>query len=221
MIFEVFDLGLIDFATAWQFQKDMVARVRNKDIGAGLVICRHYPVITLGRLAKRDDILISAIELKERNIPVYEIERGGEVTYHGPGQITVYPVFDLNDLVKDIRIFLRELEQVAIDLLSDFGIVAIRCPGSTGVWVEKEKIASIGIAIKSWVTYHGLSINIKNDDLANFGLIRPCGKDIRMTSLESVLGRRIEIENLKASVISKFKDRFSRVFKTGSASVFH
>lgn len=219
MTFEVFDLGLIDFATAWQFQKDMVVRVRNKNICAALIICRHYPVITLGRLAKRDDILISAFQLNERKIPVYEIERGGQITYHGPGQITAYPVFDLNYLVKDIRIFLRELEQAAIDLLSDFGIAAMRRPGSTGVWVEKEKIASIGIAIKSWVTYHGLSINIKNDDLANFGLIRPCGKNIRMTSLESVLDRHIEIENLKASIISNFKERFSKVFKTDSASV--
>lgn len=209
MDFKVFDLGLIDFATGWQFQKDIVAQVRNNRIADALIICRHYPVITLGRLAGLDNILISRPELNERKISVYEIERGGDVTYHGPGQITVYPIFDLNYLVKDIRFFLRQLEAVAIDLLSDFGISGIRYPGSTGVWVEKNKIASIGIAIKSWITYHGLSINIKNEDLANFGLIKPCGMNIKMTSLESVLGRHIEIEDLKASVICKFRERFN------------
>lgn len=208
MDFKVFDLGPVAFLKAWQFQKDIVAQVRNGGIAGALIICRHYPVITLGRLARPDNILISCSELNKRNISVYEIERGGDVTYHGPGQITVYPIFDLNYLLKDIRVFLRQLEAVAIDLLSDFGISGIRYPGSTGVWVGKNKIASIGIAIKNWITYHGLSINIKTNDLANFGLIKPCGTDIKMTSLESVLGRHIEIEDLKASIICKFRERF-------------
>ncbi|MDD5155899.1 MAG: lipoyl(octanoyl) transferase LipB [Candidatus Omnitrophica bacterium] len=213
MDLEVFDLGLIDFGSAWQFQKDTLARVCNSDIRGALIICSHYPAITLGRLARIDNVLIAASGLDERKIPLYEIERGGDVTYHGPGQLTVYPVFNLNYFIKDIRIFLRQLEALVIDLLSDFGISGTRYPGLTGVWVEKAKIASIGIAIKRWVTYHGLSINITKDDLGNFSLIRPCGMDIRMTSLESVLGRPINKEILKRGLICRFKEKFSDIFR--------
>jgi len=219
MDLKVFDLGLIDFGAAWQFQKDTLAMVRDTHACGSLIICRHYPAITLGRMAHPDNILMPALELAERRIPVYEIERGGDVTYHGPGQLTVYPVLNLNYFIKDIRIFLRQLEAAAIDLLSDFGIAAVRYPGLTGVWAGKEKIASIGIAVKDWITYHGLSINIKKDDLANFSLIRPCGMDIRMTSLESVLGGAIEVDNLKAAWIRCFKERFGSIFNTASSAV--
>ncbi len=208
MVFNVFDLGSVDFYKAWQFQQEVLAQVRNGHIPGALIICSHYPVITLGRLAKRSNILISYSELDKRKIAVYETERGGDVTYHGPGQITAYPIFDLNYFGKDIRLFLSRLEAVAMDLLSDFGISGSRCPGSTGVWIEKNKIASIGIAIKNWITYHGLSISVKADDRANFDLIRPCGMDIKMTDLESVLGRYLEIEELKPRVIDKFRERF-------------
>lgn len=213
MEFEVFDLGLVAYPQAWQLQKDLLAQVKNRYMPGALIICRHYPVITLGRLAARKNILAGAPDLESRKIPVYEIERGGDVTYHGPGQLTVYPVFDLNYFIKDVRVFLRRLEQVTIDLLSDFGITGLRQPGATGVWVGKYKVASIGIAIKNWITYHGLSVNIKEDDLDNFGLIRPCGMDIKMTSLESALGRNIGIDGLKVKLVRKFKDNFRRRLK--------
>jgi lipoate-protein ligase B len=215
MDFKIFDLGLAAFPEAWQFQKDIVAQVGTGHIPGALIICRHYPVITLGRSARPDNILVSCSELRKRDITVYEADRGGDVTYHGPGQLTVYPVFDLNYLGKDIRVFLRELEAVVMDLLSDFGISAIRRPGSTGVWIEEKKIASIGIAIKNWITYHGLSLNIESRDLANFGLIRPCGMNIKMTSLESVLGRLPDMEKLKKNLVCKFRERFSAVFTVG------
>jgi len=139
---------------------------------------------------------------------MYEIERGGDVTYHGPGQLIVYPVFNLTYLKKDIHLFLRQLEGLAMDFLSDFGIKGLRYKGLTGVWIDKKKVASIGIAIRNWITFHGMSINIKKDDLDNFSLIEPCGMDIEMTSLETVLGKNIEIEQTKEIFTRKFKDTF-------------
>jgi len=210
MRFEIFDLGLTDFRKAWEFQKEIFGRVKDNLLESGLILCRHYPVITLGRSAHRKNILINEQELEKRNIPVYEVERGGDVTYHDQSQLTAYPVFNLNYLKKDIHLFLRQLEEVVIDLLGDLGVKAARYPGMTGVWVESRKIASIGIAIRNWITFHGLSINVKKDGLNNFSLIRPCGMDIEMTSLETILAGDIASDALKAMLICKFKDVFSR-----------
>lgn len=209
MEFDVFDLGLIDFKRVWLFQKELLRAVKDGLASSGLITCRHYPVITVGRMAKKKNILVSQEELQARDICVYEIERGGDVTYHGPGQITVYPVFDLRYSGKDIGLFLRKLEQVTIDLLLDYGICACRYPGLTGAWIKKHKIASIGIAVKNWIAYHGLSINIKKSDLDNFNLIKPCGMDVEMTSLESVLNTTVDIENVKERLMLKFGQIFN------------
>lgn len=190
-------------------QKEVFQQVHSAQLKGGLVVCRHYPVITLGRLANKANILISEEELKDRKIDIYEIERGGDVTYHGPGQITVYPIINLNYLGRDIHRFLRQLEEVVIELLCELGVFAMRRPGLTGIWVRGRKVASIGIAVKKWITCHGLSLNIKNDDLANFTLIRPCGMDIEMTSIESILSRYIEIDRIKQAIIDKFENTFS------------
>jgi lipoate-protein ligase B len=135
---------------------------------------------------------------------MYEIERGGDVTYHGPGQLMFYPILNLNYFKKDIHWFLRSLEKIAIDLLGEFGILANRVSGSTGVWLGNKKIASVGIAVKNWISYHGIAINIKRNDLENFSLIRPCGMDVKMTSLESQLHRDVQIDTIKAILINKF-----------------
>lgn len=209
MEFEIFDLGLVDFKEFLEFQKGVFGYVKSGSFKSALVLCRHLPVITLGRRALMENIRVSEAELNSKGIQIYSIERGGDVTYHGPGQITAYPIFDLGRLKKDVHLFLRQLEQVVIDLLSDFGIKGIRCSGLTGVWVGKQKIASIGIAIRSWITFHGLSINIKKDDLDNFRLIRPCGMDIEMTSLETVLGRKIEAATIKDILIRRFEYAFN------------
>lgn len=206
---KVFNLGLIDFKDALQFQKDTFCEVKNKTLESALIVCRHYPVITLGRQADKKNILVNEDELQARGIPVYNIERGGDVTYHGPGQITVYPIFNLNCFKKDVHLFLRQLESVVIELLSDFGITGLRNRGFTGVWVGRQKIASIGVAIKNWITFHGLSLNTGNNDLVNFRLIRPCGMDVEMTSLETLLGREIEAEPLKSVLVEKFINVFS------------
>ena len=209
MQFEIFDLDLINFRSAWDFQREIFLRVKNGEISSALILCRHYPVITLGRSAHKDNILITDRELKNKGIEIYNIERGGDVTYHGPGQLTVYPIFDLHYFKRDIHRFLRHLEDIVINLLSDFGVKAIQYPGLTGVWVGSQKIASLGIAIKNWISFHGLSINIKADDLENFRMLKPCGMDIQMTSLESILCRDIKMENIKDNLIQKFRNRFT------------
>jgi len=205
MEFKLFDLGLIEFEQAWRFQKAVFAQVKEGSLASALILCQHYPVITLGRLSDKRNILASQDELKAKGVGIFQIERGGDVTYHGPGQLIAYPVFNLQLFKKDIHLFLRRLEEVAIDLLSDFGVTGLREPGLTGVWVHKSKIASIGIAIKNWINFHGLSINIKKDDLSGFRMVKPCGMDIEMTSLEVETGRDIGIETIKENLITKFK----------------
>lgn len=205
MPFKIFDLGVINFQQAEQFQKEVFKAVKNNFLKSALILCQHYPVITLGRQAKKLNIKASGEELKKRGIPLYGIERGGDVTYHGPGQLMVYPILNLTYLKRDIPLFLRRLEELAIQVLNEFGISGQRRPGLTGVWVGEEKIASIGIAIRNWITYYGLAINIKKDDLPNFSLIRPCGMDIRMISLESVLERNVNIDDVKTILYKKLE----------------
>lgn len=208
MEFRIFNLGLVDFKKSWEFQKQILEKAKNNYFNAALILCRHTPVITLGRQARRENIRVTLSELEERGIRLYEIERGGDVTYHGPGQLIAYPVFNLGYFKKDIHFFLRQLEELAMDFLSGFGIKGARHRGYTGVWFDRKKVASIGIAIRNWITFHGMSINVKNNDLDNFRLIKPCGMDIEMTSIETILGNNIEIERISDIFISKFKKIF-------------
>jgi len=211
--FKILDLGLIDFKKAWDLQKEVYSAVKNEGLFSALIFCRHHPVITLGRPATRKNILAAESDLSSRGIQIYEIERGGDVTYHGPGSMNVYPIFNLGYFKKDIRWFLRTLEETVIGLLSDFGIKGLRYLGLTGVWVDtadgEKKIASIGIAIRQWVTLHGLSLIIKEADLKDFRYIRPCGMDIKMTSLQTLLSRDIEMGDIKERLIRKFEEAFS------------
>ena len=134
MPFEVFDLGLTDFGKAWEFQKEIFSKVKAGLLKSTLIVCQHYPVITLGRSADKNNILIGKEELEKRMIKTYEIERGGDVTYHDPAQLIAYPVFNLIHFKKDIWLFLRYLEEVTIALLSGYGLRCKRYPGMTGVW---------------------------------------------------------------------------------------
>lgn len=208
MDLKIFDLDLTDFASAWQRQKEVFAQVKMGSFNFALVFCRHYPVITLSRTANPKNILASAEELKHNGIVVHQIERGGEVTYHGPGQLVVYPIFNLQLLKPDLHWYLRQLEEVILGALHPFGIIGQRRIGLTGVWFGERKIASIGIAVRNWITFHGLSINIKSDDLSNFRLIRPCGMDIEMIALEEVLGYNIPVSQIKENLISQFRGAF-------------
>jgi lipoyl(octanoyl) transferase len=197
---KLFDLGLVDYQKGYDAQREIFLSVKEGKFNSALLLCRHNPVITLGRAADKQNILAEEAVLRQKNIKVYEIDRGGDVTYHGPGQLIVYPIFNLQFFVKDIHKFLRMLENAVLGFLGDFGVKAKTHTGKTGVWIGDKKIASIGISIRNWITFHGISINIKQDDLANFRLIRPCGLDVEMTSLETVLGKRINLEDIKEAV---------------------
>jgi len=200
MEYKFFDLGLVDYKFAWDFQKEIHSRVKNNEFYAAVIFCQHYPVVTVTRNTDRNHVLANQEELRKRKINIYEVERGGDVTYHGPGQLIIYPIVNLNCFKRDVHLFLRNLEGMAINILTEFGILGERLAGLTGVWVAGGKIASIGIAVKNWITFHGLAINIKQNDLENFSLIRPCGMDIMMTSMESVLSKEISIEDVKETL---------------------
>ncbi len=206
MEIKLFDLGLIDYQAGLARQKEVFQEVLSGRLDSGLILCRHYPVITYSRQAGLANLKVSVNELKKRGIGLYQTERGGDITYHGPGQLMVYPVLNLRYFKPDIHWYLRKLEELAIGTLEGFGVFGQVKPGLTGVWYREQKIASIGVAIKKWITFHGLALNIKKDDLENFSLIRPCGMDISMTSLESVLARAVEMDALKESLKRRWKN---------------
>ncbi len=200
------DLGFVEYSSAWEFQKKIVQAVAAGG-PATLILCEHPAVLTLGRLAKPEYILASENELKEKGIRIIRIDRGGEVTLHAPGQLVVYPILRLAGHGQDLRIYLERLEQVAIDLLNDFGIVAGGFPGQRGVWVGSRKIVSIGIGVKKWVSFHGLAINV-NTDLALFQVIRPCGLLVEMTSMAQEKCGAIDMDEVKTSFLHKFQKHF-------------
>jgi lipoate-protein ligase B len=204
-ICEVRDLGLIDYDAAYRIQKEAAARVIKGGCPV-LLLCEHPSVITLGRLAREANVLNrEAIAVKD--IRIVSIDRGGDVTLHAPGQLVVYPILSLENFKKDVRWYLHQLEQVAIDLLMSFGIVADRISGKTGVWVGGEKIVSLGIGVKRWVTFHGLGINV-HTDLGLFDLIKPCGLDVRMTSMANVQGEPFDMGGVKERLVECFSREF-------------
>jgi len=208
MEYKILDLGLIKFDQAIEIQRELFLEVKSQNLPAGVILCQHYPVVTLGRRSSSCNILASAELLAQRGVGLYYAQRGGDVTYHGPDQLTVYPIINLRHFKKDIHWFLRRLEDLIIGSLDDFGVSAKRREMFTGAWVDGRKIASVGIAIRNWITFHGLSINIKREGIENFHLIRPCGMDIEMTSVEEVLNRKVELKLIKTSLISKFNRIF-------------
>lgn len=209
--FEVLDLGLIAYQDGFSLQQDLVNEITSGKRKGVLIFCEHSPVITLGRSAKKENVLKPGEQLKSLGIEVVAANRGGDVTLHLPGQLVVYPVFNLRYLGRDIGLFLRNIEKAVISVLKDYRIKAAALEGSTGVWVEQKKIASIGIAVKNWVAYHGVSLNI-NCNLDLFSLIRPCGQDIIMTSM----ARFIHFNDLNVSEIKiKLADKFKQVFTRG------
>jgi lipoate-protein ligase B len=205
MAIQLFDLGLVDYEQGLLRQREIFEAVYRGSLDSALITCRHYPVITYGRQAGLANLKVSEGELKSRGIELSKTERGGDITYHGPGQLLVYPILNLNYFKRDIHWYLRKLEELAIGALEEFGVFGQVKPGLTGVWWKEQKIASIGIAVRKWITFHGLALNIKKDDLENFSLIRPCGMDIKMTSVESVLGTRIAIEKLGTPFLLKLR----------------
>lgn len=204
MFCQAIDLGLIDYLEAYNFQKKLLDQIKQGKSDSSIVLCQHYPVITIGRLGNMKNILVSKDFLEQKNIQTIYIDRGGDVTYHCPGQLVVWPLIDLKKYKKDLHNFLNNLEKVLITTLASFGIRAAKLSGKRGVFVQEEKIASIGIGVSQWVSFHGVSLNIK-DDINGFNFIRPCGLDVKMTSMEKLLNQNIDLELVKGKILEKFK----------------
>ena len=204
-IFDYSDLGLIDYKQAWDLQKEIFdLRLRN-EINDTFFLLEHPHTYTLGKVAEKENLISSESQLKELGISVYEIDRGGDITYHGPGQIVGYPIIKLSDWKEDTHQYLRGLEEVIILTCREYGIETERNSKYTGVWIGERKIAAIGIKVSRWITMHGFAFNI-NTDLSYFGGIIPCGiKDKDVTSLQRELGREINVDEVKEKLIKNFK----------------
>jgi len=195
-ICQIIDLGLIGYAEAWTLQKRAVAARKAGAIDDVLLLCEHPHVITLGRSGKRENLLASEHVLRQKGVEFHTTDRGGDITYHGPGQIVGYPILNLGAIRRDVVWYVRMLEEAMIRATAEFGVAAERVDGKTGIWVKngnaEEKLAAIGVHISRWVTSHGFAYNVSTD-LRNFDLIVPCGiADRKATSLEKLLGRNVE-----------------------------
>ena len=221
----VTDLGTKDYKETWDFQEEVFNSIidiknknrekENKDINSNyLLFVEHPNVYTLGKSGKYSHLLISEEELAQKNATFYKIDRGGDITYHGPGQIVGYPILDLDNFFTDIHKYLRFLEEVIIKTLADYGIKGERSPGETGVWIDvgtpfARKICAMGVRASRWVTMHGFAFNI-NADLSYFNYIIPCGiVDKSVTSLNQELGKNIPLQEVK----EKIKFHFSNIFE--------
>jgi lipoyl(octanoyl) transferase len=201
MVCVVEELGLIDYAEALRLQGEKVAARKAGAIPDTLLLLEHPHVYTLGRNGKREHLLVPAQRL---HAPVVETDRGGDVTYHGPGQLVGYPILDLTRHRRDLGWYMRSLEEVFVRVAADFGIRAGRLPGAPGVWVGNDKLVAMGVHVSRWVTSHGFAFNVKTD-LRYFRAIVPCGlRDKGVTSIERLLGRRVEMDVAVERVIEHF-----------------
>lgn len=220
------DLGHMDYDQAWDMQEKLLQtsvgiKTQNRthpELGKitpenYLLFCEHNPVYTLGKSGKPEHLLLNPDQLKEKGIQYYPNNRGGDITYHGPGQITGYPIFDLEQFTTDINLYLRNIEESVIRTLAEIGIEAGRYPGYTGVWIDPEgpaarKICAIGIRCSRWVTMHGFAFNV-NTDLKYFSHIIPCGIDDKaVSSVASELGREADMQDIKRRLQKQFAEVF-------------
>lgn len=198
---QVICLGLRDYLETWSFQGRLQHLRSRGEIPDTLLLLEHPPVFTIGRKGGREDIICAPERLGQEGIKVYEVNRGGGITYHGPGQLVGYPIFDLNRHGRDVHKYVRLLEEVIIRTIGEFDIPGGRIEGLTGVWVSNEKIAAIGISVKNWVTMHGFALNV-DPDLNHFSLINPCGiTDRGVTSMRKVLKRAVRREEVTGALI--------------------
>ena len=207
------DLGLISYGPACELQQRLVAARKARAIPDVLLFCEHPHVITLGRNARPEHLLASDRRLAEMNAELHPTNRGGDITYHGPGQIVGYPILDLTEHRRDVRWYVEQLEEVMIRTTADFGIAAKRVEGQHGVWIDApaggEKLGALGVHLSRWVTSHGFAYNVSTD-LRYFDLIVPCGiEDKGTTSLERALGRDVSIEEVRDRTIAHFAAVFA------------
>lgn len=202
------ELGKIDYLEAWDLQRELFGKRYKKELPDVLLLLEHHHTYTLGKTAEKSNLIGSKNFLEQNKISVYDIDRGGDITYHGPGQVVGYPIISLEDWNKDTHKYLRSIEEVIIRTCTEFGIKAGRDENYTGVWVENRKIAAIGIKVSRWITMHGFAFNV-NTDLKYFSGIIPCGiREKEVTSLEKELGKKIETEKVNSILLRNFKEVF-------------
>jgi lipoyl(octanoyl) transferase len=206
------DVGLMGYREAWELQKRVVAARKAGAIEDLLLLCEHPHVITQGRNGKREHLLASEHVLRQKGVEFHATDRGGDITYHGPGQIVGYPILNLGAIRRDVVWYVRMLEEAMIRATAELGVAAQRVPGKTGIWVKsenrEEKLAAIGVHISRWVTSHGFAYNVSTD-LRYFELIVPCGiADRKATSLEKLLGRSVP----PAEIAPRIAKHFGEVF---------
>lgn len=206
--------GVMDYLEARILQQTLVEKVHSGQEPNTMLMLEHPDVYTKGRLSKESDILLPEQELAANGIPVYETDRGGQVTYHGPGQLVVYPILNIRDWGGPVK-YIRTLEQVVITTLSEMGITANCESGNTGVWTEQGKIAAIGVKISRGITFHGLALNV-NTDLTKYQNIIPCGLANRpVTSMAATLGRPVNMELVRYELAYQFGREFGFNMKDG------
>ena len=209
--FKVYKLGKVPYRKALEIQLRLLEMRTNGEIGDTLLLLEHPPTFTIGRRGNMGNLLAAKNYLSKAGIPFEVISRGGDITYHGPGQLVGYPIMDLNGMGRDVHKYLRNLEETIIVSLGDFGIRGRRIKGITGVWTKWHKIASIGVGVRRWVTYHGFALNV-NTDLSYFDMIVPCGiENVKMTSIQRWLAKNEEIDMPEAeeSIIKAFSHVFN------------
>jgi len=214
------DLGLIDYAEAYALQKRAVAARKAGTIEDVLLLCQHPHVITLGRSGKRENLLASEQVLRQKGVEFHATDRGGDITYHGPGQIVGYPILNLSAIRRDVVWYVRMLEEAMIRATAEFGIASARVVGKTGIWVRagnsEEKLAAIGVHISRWVTSHGFAYNVSTD-LRYFDLIVPCGiAGGKATSLEKLLGRSVQEKEVAPRIARHLGELFALEMKEAS-----
>lgn len=213
MVCRVEQPGRLDYTDGLALQKERVAQRKSKAIPDTLILLEHPHVYTLGRNARREHLLASPETLQGLGAQVHETDRGGDVTYHGPGQLVGYPIFDLTGFRRDIAWYMRSLEEVFIRVAWGYGLQAGRSPGLTGVWVGDEKLVALGVHVSRWVTSHGFAFNV-NTDLDYFSRIIPCGiHDKGVTSLARLLGKSLDITEVTVRVIRQFGEVFGVVMQ--------
>ena len=211
----VVDLGRIPYGRACDLQRQVVAARKGGAIPDVLLLCEHPHVITLGRNGRREHLRAEERLLAQMNVEFHETDRGGDITYHGPGQIVGYPILDLAAHRRDVRWYVNQLEETMMLATSDFGVATKRVEGRHGVWVDtptgEEKLAALGVHLSRWVTSHGFAFNVSTD-LRFFGLIVPCGiADKRPTSLERILGRAVHSSDVRKRLVARFSEVFGCV----------
>ena len=215
-MFLVYRIGLIEYEIACRLQKYLYHKRLDEKIHDVLLLLEHPPTLTIGKSGRLENILVSANQLRQNGVSLFSTERGGDVTYHGPGQLVAYPIISLTQRGRDVHAYVYDLEEVVISTLKDFSINAERDKSHAGVWIQNEEVAAIGLHIRKWVTMHGFALNV-NPDLKNFSLINPCGfSDRQATSMSRILGRSISMEAVIDRIIVHFSNVFNTPVKSGS-----